>query len=63
MAAGLPMANILFPSTTVGLIVLPLMIFHQGQLFVCAVLARRYAARRNANTTPNLQPAANIDAA
>jgi sodium/bile acid cotransporter 7 len=45
MAAGLPMANILFPSTTVGLIVLPLMIFHQGQLFVCAVLARRYAAR------------------
>jgi len=29
----------------VGLIVLPLMIFHQAQLFVCATLARRYAAR------------------
>jgi sodium/bile acid cotransporter 7 len=27
------------------LIVLPLMIFHQAQLFVCASLARRYAKR------------------
>ena len=44
MASGLPMANILFPGQ-VGLIVLPLMIFHQVQLFVCATLARRYAAR------------------
>ncbi len=44
MATGLPMANILFPGQ-VGLIVLPLMIFHQVQLFVCATLARRYAAR------------------
>jgi sodium/bile acid cotransporter 7 len=26
-----------------GLIVLPLMIFHQIQLMACAVLARRYA--------------------
>jgi sodium/bile acid cotransporter 7 len=30
----------------VGLIVLPLMLFHQAQLFVCAALARRYARRR-----------------
>ena len=45
MASGLPMANILFPGHAVGLIVLPLMIFHQAQLFVCAALARRYAAR------------------
>ena len=44
MASGLPMANILFPGHAVGLIVLPLMIFHQVQLFVCAALARRYAA-------------------
>jgi sodium/bile acid cotransporter 7 len=45
MASGLPMANILFPGHVAGLIVLPLMIFHQVQLFVCATLARRYAAR------------------
>ncbi len=45
MASGIPMATILFPGGAVSLIVLPLMIFHQLQLFVCAVLARRYAAR------------------
>jgi sodium/bile acid cotransporter 7 len=45
MASGLPMANILFPASTVGLIVLPLMLFHQMQLMVCAALARRYALR------------------
>jgi len=46
MASGIPMANILFPTDTVGLIVLPLMLFHQIQLFACAFLAQRYAARR-----------------
>uniref|UniRef100_B0T6P2 Bile acid:sodium symporter n=1 Tax=Caulobacter sp. (strain K31) TaxID=366602 RepID=B0T6P2_CAUSK len=45
MASGIPMANILFAGHAVGLVVLPLMIFHQAQLFVCATLARRYAAR------------------
>lgn len=45
LAAGIPMASILFPGHAAGLIVLPLMIFHQVQLFVCATLARRYAAR------------------
>jgi sodium/bile acid cotransporter 7 len=58
MAAGLPMANILFPANTVGLIVLPLMIFHQGQLFVCAVLARRYAARKSASIAADSLPTA-----
>jgi len=49
MASGLPMANIIFPASTVGLIVLPLMLFHQMQLMVCAALARRYALHpRNA---------------
>jgi sodium/bile acid cotransporter 7 len=32
----------------VGLIVLPLMLFHQIQLIVCATLARRYAAASEA---------------
>lgn len=48
MAGGIPMAAILFPGHAIGLIVLPLMLFHQAQLFVCATLARRYAARGTA---------------
>ena len=44
LASGIPMANVLFAGPTVGLTVLPLMIFHQMQLMVCAWLARRYAA-------------------
>jgi solute carrier family 10 (sodium/bile acid cotransporter), member 7 len=39
-----PMAGVLFPLAQVGMIVLPLMLFHQIQLMVCAALARRYAA-------------------
>ena len=45
LASGLPMANILFAGKAVGLLVLPLMLFHQVQLMACAALARRYAAR------------------
>lgn len=44
LASGVPMANILFAGSSVGLIVLPLMLFHQIQLMACAVIARRYAA-------------------
>lgn len=47
LASGLPMATVLFAGQNVGLIVLPLMLFHQAQLIVCAALARRYAARTN----------------
>lgn len=42
LANGVPMANILFPSAAVGIIVLPLMIFHQVQLMICSMLAQRY---------------------
>lgn len=52
MASGIPMATILFAGSSVSLIVLPLMIFHQVQLFVCAVLARRYAAQTAAGVDP-----------
>ena len=41
LASGLPMALVLFGNATVGLIMLPLMIFHQIQLIVCAVIASR----------------------
>lgn len=46
LASGLPIANVLFPIQTVGLLVLPLMLFHQVQLMACAALARRYARRQ-----------------
>ena len=45
LASGIPMANVLFASAAVGTAVLPLMVFHQLQLMVCAVLAQRYARR------------------
>ena len=48
LASGVPMANVLFASSAVGAIVLPLMLFHQIQLMVCAVLAQRYALEAGA---------------
>jgi sodium/bile acid cotransporter 7 len=46
LASGLPMAGILFAGQSLGLIVLPLMLFHQLQLMACAALARRFALTR-----------------
>lgn len=43
LATGLPMATVLFAGPSVGLIVLPLMIFHQVQLIICSWLATRYS--------------------
>jgi sodium/bile acid cotransporter 7 len=66
LAAGIPMATVLFGASTAGIVLLPIMIFHQMQLMVCAVLARRYAAgapaealpaRRNSVPTATLRPA------
>ena len=51
LASGVPMAKVIFPSAEAGLIALPLMIFHQIQLMVCAVLAQRYAKREEAPQT------------
>ena len=42
LASGVPMAGVLFPPAQVGLVILPLMIFHQIQLIACAVIARRW---------------------
>ncbi len=49
LASGLPMANILFAGQAVSMIILPLMLFHQIQLFVCAIIAQRagYLASEN----------------
>lgn len=46
LASGVPMAKLLFGAhPALGLIVLPIMFYHQLQLFVCSLLAARYAAR------------------
>lgn len=51
LASGMPMAKLLFAGPTVGLTVLPLMLFHQLQLMVCAALARRLAARHDVSAS------------
>ncbi|WP_244258024.1 bile acid:sodium symporter family protein [Streptomyces sp. Tu 2975] len=64
LAAGLPMATVLFGAQA-SFAVLPLMLFHQMQLMVCAVIAKRRAhdpdhaapAPRRATSAPD-RPAA-----
>ena len=60
LASGLPMANILFAGSSVGLIVLPLMLFHQIQLMACAVLAQRYARRSAATAAQCVQAGSDV---
>ena len=43
LATGLPMASVIFGGASIGLLILPLMIFHQIQLMMCSWLAARYA--------------------
>lgn len=45
LASGVPLANILFAGHPVSMIILPLMLYHQFQLFLCAAMAPRYAER------------------
>jgi solute carrier family 10 (sodium/bile acid cotransporter), member 7 len=42
LATGAPMARILFPAAQAGLIIIPLMLYHQLQLIVSAWLATRF---------------------
>jgi sodium/bile acid cotransporter 7 len=44
LVQGIPMARVLFAGPDLGLILLPIMLFHQIQLMVCASIARRYGA-------------------
>ncbi len=53
LAAGLPMASVLF-GPQASLAVLPLMLFHQMQLMVCAVVAKRRA--HDGETKPEPEP-------
>ncbi|ANF81510.1 bile acid:sodium symporter [Acinetobacter sp. NCu2D-2] len=43
LASGVPMAQILFIGQPLGMIVLPIMIFHQIQLMVCGIIANYWA--------------------
>jgi sodium/bile acid cotransporter 7 len=46
MASGVPMAQLIFGANpAIGVFVLPIMFYHPIQLFVCSVLADRYAQR------------------
>ncbi|WP_455360457.1 bile acid:sodium symporter family protein [Streptomyces sp. SYSU K21746] len=55
LAAGLPMASVLFGAQA-GLAVLPLMLFHQMQLMVCAVIAKRRAHPERTAARPTEAP-------
>lgn len=49
LATGVPIAKVLFAGNIVGPMILPLMLFHQIQLMVCAVLAQRWARRASSS--------------
>jgi sodium/bile acid cotransporter 7 len=48
LATGIPLAHVLIPAASISMVVLPLMLFHQIQLLVCAVIAGRYGQRTSA---------------
>jgi sodium/bile acid cotransporter 7 len=52
LSQGITMAKVTFASHAVGTAVLPLMLFHQIQLMVCAALAQRWG--RRAESFPSL---------
>lgn len=53
LASGIPLAALIFGSHPgLGLIVLPIMLYHQLQLFVCSALAYRYARAAPKTTAP-----------
>jgi sodium/bile acid cotransporter 7 len=48
LASGVPIANVLFAGNpALGVILLPVLVYHQIQLMACAVLARRYAQKHD----------------
>lgn len=50
LAGGVPMAKLIFGTAPqIGMIVLPIMFYHQLQLLVCTFLANRYAERTPQN--------------
>jgi hypothetical protein len=50
------MAKVLFATHSLGMVILPLMLFHQIQLMICAVIAQRYARRDEGRKCPCRHP-------
>ena len=48
LAAGLPMASVIFGGASLGILIVPLMIYHLIQLMICSALAARYAREADA---------------
>jgi len=57
LAAGLPLAAILFHGPLGGVVILPVIMYHAMQLIVCATVARRVAGRQSGRTTAATEPA------
>lgn len=55
LASGVPMAQILFIGQPLGMIVLPIMIFHQIQLMACGIIAN-YLAKQYKQENTIVQP-------
>jgi sodium/bile acid cotransporter 7 len=52
LAMGVPLAQLIFGAhANLGLILLPIMFYHPFQLFVCGLLANRFAARQSETET------------
>lgn len=51
LATGVPMAGVLFPPVQIGMIILPVMLFHQIQLVACAIIARHYGSQTARSST------------
>ncbi|MBF9002612.1 MULTISPECIES: bile acid:sodium symporter family protein [Vibrio] len=50
LAAGIPMAKVIFGADPrLGMLLLPIMLYHPMQIFYCAMLANRYAAKAEQN--------------
>ncbi|WP_184156876.1 bile acid:sodium symporter [Sphingobium lignivorans] len=58
LASGVPMAGVLFPAAQVGMVLLPVMLFHQLQLIACALIAGRMG--RRALAAEGLEPGPHI---
>ena len=52
LATGLPMAKALFSPAVVGTLAIPVIIFHQMQLIVCAIIARRLGLAEKDQSVP-----------
>jgi len=60
LVAGIPIASVLFAGPTLGIVVLPIMLYHPMQLVVCAWLARHYATRPAITPSGSPLPASGV---